>query len=127
MLEIPFINEVSADCDIILDGVFGFSFADGAIREPFGHVLERFKALSDKIPIVSIDVPSGWIVDAETPSDKFMPETIISLTAPKLCTRSFKGRHFLGGRFVPHSFAAKYGLYAPCYVGAEQSVCLDSV
>lgn len=33
--------------------------------------------------------------------DTFDPEVLISLTAPKEGVRAYKGRHWLGGRFVP--------------------------
>jgi NAD(P)H-hydrate epimerase len=35
--------------------------------------------------------------------ETFTPEALISLTVPKLGVRSFKGQHWLGGRFVPES------------------------
>lgn len=69
----------------------------------------------------SIDVPSAWHVengpqpleDCET--DHFIkpikPELLISLVAPKLCSKHFKGKyHFLGGRFVPPPLQEKYKL-----------------
>lgn len=65
-------------------------------------------------PIVSVDIPSGWDVEkgkievevkdisgeggATFPG--LVPDVLISLTAPKLGAKEFKGRHFLGGRFV---------------------------
>ena len=40
--------------------------------------------------------------DAESGSKVGLePDVLISLTAPKEGVRLFKGRHFLGGRFVP--------------------------
>ena len=44
----------------MLDGVFGFSFK-GDIREPFLTAITHIKISG--LPIVSIDVPSGWNVD----------------------------------------------------------------
>lgn len=53
-----------------------------------------------KIPIVSIDCPSGWTAENCT---NLQPEMLISLTAPKQCAKHFKGRHHvLGGRFIPN-------------------------
>lgn len=50
----------------------------------------------------------------------------ISLTAPKLAARSFKGRHhYLGGRFVPPSILDKYSLHLPRYPGAAMCVRLE--
>jgi NAD(P)H-hydrate epimerase len=85
--------------DVILDAIFGFSFK-GPVRAPFDDVLPLIS--SSKKPIVSVDIPSGW--DVEKGNEEGMgivPDVLVSLTAPKEGVRSFKGRHFLGGRFVP--------------------------
>ena len=37
--------------------------------------------------------------------DTFEPEALISLTVPKQGVKEYKGRHWLGGRFVPESAA----------------------
>jgi NAD(P)H-hydrate epimerase len=63
---------------------------------------------------VSVDIPSGWDVEKGKPEslessadgeDKVVkplePNVLLSLTAPKEGVRQFKGKHFLGGRFVP--------------------------
>ena len=51
------------------------------------------------------------------------PECLISLTAPKLCAKLFKGKtHWLGGRFVPQDLAKKYELCLPPYPGTEPCV-----
>jgi NAD(P)H-hydrate epimerase len=53
-------------------------------------------------PIVSVDIPSGWDVEkGPLTADSLNPSILISLTAPKLGSKEFKGKHFLGGRFVP--------------------------
>jgi NAD(P)H-hydrate epimerase len=82
------------------------------------------------IPIVSVDIPSGWDVEKGPPEteDKslyFMPDLLISLTAPKLCAKYFKGpHHILGGRFVPNKLALKYSMNLPEYPGTECVVSL---
>ena len=43
-------------CDVILDAIFGFSFQP-PIRVPFDTALQLMAA--SKLPIVSVDVPSG--------------------------------------------------------------------
>lgn len=63
-MEIPTINserdlETSlANSDVILDAIFGFSFQP-PIRAPFDTALQLIS--SSKLPIVSVDVPSGKI------------------------------------------------------------------
>lgn len=49
-----------------------------------------------------------------------MPPALISLTAPKPLVKWFKGRHFVGGRFLSVDMAAKYGLDVPRYEGLDQ-------
>lgn len=105
----------------IVDAVFGFSFS-GEIRAPFGVVIDALK--ETQTPIASIDVPSGWDVEKETP-EGLKPDVLISLTAPKLCARYFTGRHhWLGGRFVPPAMMVKYNFSLPKYEGTEQVVLL---
>jgi len=51
-----------------------------------------------------------------------MPEGLISLTAPKPLVKWFKGRHFVGGRFLGKDVAERYGLDVPKYEGLDQVV-----
>lgn len=96
--------------DVILDAIFGFSFK-GPIRAPFHEVLPLIS--SSKKPIVSVDIPSGWDVEkGDQERVGIMPDVLVSLTAPKEGMRSFKGRHFLGGRFVPKSASITASLLA---------------
>ncbi|KNZ54882.1 NAD(P)H-hydrate epimerase [Puccinia sorghi] len=92
--------------DVIMDGIFGFSF-HGEPRAPFDEPIRLFKETG--APIVSIDIPSGWDVEAGNPHNRyFSPQLLVSLTAPKHGVRSFPGRHFLGGRFLPPLVAPYY-------------------
>jgi NAD(P)H-hydrate epimerase len=98
------------ETDVILDAIFGFSFS-GPVRPPFDEVLPLI--VKSKLPIVSVDIPSGWDVEkgpierevankeGEKVEGVLQPEVLVSLTAPKLGVKGYKGRHFLGGRFVP--------------------------
>jgi len=87
-----------ASSDIILDAIFGFSFKP-PVRAPFDLALSLM-ALSG-LPIVSVDIPSGWDVEkGNVGGVAFEPNVLVSLTAPKEGVRLFAGRHFLGGRFV---------------------------
>lgn len=47
--------------DLVLDALFGFSFK-GPIREPYDKIIKTLKVT--KPPIFSIDIPSGWDVEA---------------------------------------------------------------
>ncbi|KIK69786.1 hypothetical protein GYMLUDRAFT_90804 [Collybiopsis luxurians FD-317 M1] len=114
------LRDALSSTNVILDAIFGFSFK-GPIRAPFDSALP---ILSDsRLPIVSVDIPSGWDVEeGNVEGVGLRPDVLVSLTAPKLGVRSFGGRHFLGGRFIPKSLEEKFQLNLPEYPGAEQIV-----
>ena len=133
-LDIPFLdvfpNDAEKSYDLIMDGIFGFSFDPrGGIRAPFDTVLSSLVNIQRKVPVASIDIPSGWHVEEGHMNKENMlhPDMLISLTAPKLCARHFNGKyHFLGGRFLPPKLAVKYGIdNLPKYPGTAQCVELD--
>lgn len=98
---IKILKELNSDYneyDLILDAIFGFSF-HGDIREPFKNIIEKLGKVEDKV--ISVDVPSGFDVIKGNINNTFTPKYLISLTLPKLCSKDFKGEHYLGGRFVP--------------------------
>jgi NAD(P)H-hydrate epimerase len=51
-----------------------------------------------------------------------MPDALISLTAAKPLVKWFKGRHFVGGRFLSKAVAQKYDIEVPAYEGIDQIV-----
>lgn len=81
---------------------------------------------STSIPVLAVDAPSSWNIEEGPPSSgpgkRFMPPALISLTAPKPLVEHFKGRHFLGGRFLSPEMAEKYELDIPKYEGLDQVV-----
>ena len=105
----------------VVDALFGFSFKP-PVRDPFGKVIELMIKNPGQVPITSVDIPSSWNVDSGPEDSKFQPTTLISLTAPKPAAMYFKGRHFVGGRFISKEFAEKYGVNLPSYPGCEQIV-----
>lgn len=124
----PYIDQA----DHVIDAIFGFGFK-GNVREPFNDAIIAMKELSQKAPhvhITSVDVPSSWDVDTGPPSSGpgvgFMPNTLISLTAPKPCAKLFPGRHFVGGRFLYDDIYEKYNLERFSYQGVDQIVELTS-
>ncbi|KAF8795139.1 NAD(P)H-hydrate epimerase like protein [Argiope bruennichi] len=126
-MDIPFLSFlpetklIDDSYNLVVDALFGFSFKP-PVRPEFEDCMKKLKNLS--IPVCSVDVPSGW--DVEKGDDEgLQPEFLISLTAPKQCSKLFKGKyHWLGGRFVPTSLAAKYELNLPAYPGTECCVKL---
>lgn len=121
-MDIPFLTEmpeaevIDEAYNLVIDAIFGFSFK-GAVREPFGCILDVLKKTT--APIASIDIPSGWDVEQGS-ADGLQPDMLISLTAPKKSASLFRGRyHFLGGRFVPPALDRKYQLNLPQYPGLD--------
>jgi NAD(P)H-hydrate epimerase len=131
-LKVPFTDDfvgAMGTSDYVIDAIFGFSFS-GEVREPFPGVI---RALAEsKVPVLAVDAPSSWNIEDGPPSDGpgkgYNPDALISLTAPKPLVRWFKGRHFVGGRFVSEEIAEKYGFDIPPYKGSDQvvEVPLDS-
>ncbi|KAI1263430.1 YjeF N-terminal domain-like protein [Xylariaceae sp. FL1019] len=125
-LEVPFVddfNSAVSTTDHIVDAVFGFSFS-GEVREPFPAVIKAFEETD--LPITSVDAPSSWNIETGPPESglgsKFNPAFLISLTAPKPLVKHFRGRHFIGGRFVSPAIAKKYDFEVPAYKGLDQIV-----
>ena len=121
---LPSPDTISKDYTAVLDCLFGFSFKS-PIRKPFDDVL---KALVEvKVPLISLDIPSGWDVEqgpGEVPEEmRILPETLISLMAPKLGAKYFKGKHhILGLRIVPPQLLKTYGINFPQIPGTKQYV-----
>ncbi|TBU62228.1 YjeF N-terminal domain-like protein [Dichomitus squalens] len=118
--DVQSLKEALSSSDVILDAIFGFSFKPPA-RPPFDAALPLLT--QSGLPIVSVDVPSGWNVDeGKIDEHALEPDVLVSLTAPKEGVRNYKGRHFLGGRFVPKILEEKYQLNLPEYPGISQIV-----
>lgn len=127
--------------NIMIDCVFGFSFKAPNRSTEFAKLLNMINESSDAMPLVSVDIPSGWNVEKGTDDmDKeqadlepnlkipiLKPDCLVSLTAPKLCASQFKGRyHYLGGRFCPPSLLDKYNLTLPEYPGTDGVLLLNN-
>ena len=86
--------------ELIIDAIFGFGFS-GLPRNPFDHVLAWLKAQT--CPVVAVDVPSGWDVDKGNIYNGYDPSLLISLSAPKFCSKDISNtcKHYVGGRFIP--------------------------
>ncbi|KAL9948677.1 hypothetical protein D7B24_000635 [Verticillium nonalfalfae] len=129
-LEVSFVDDFSEalqTADHIIDAIFGFSFS-GEVREPFPAVI---RALEETIlPVTAVDAPSSWDIEEGPPKtglgSSFNPTVLVSLTAPKPLVKYFRGRHFVGGRFVSDTVAKKYNLSLPEYQGIDQIVEVEN-
>jgi hydroxyethylthiazole kinase-like uncharacterized protein yjeF len=97
-LNIPVLSHCPSfdDYDIVVDALFGFSFT-GPVKPPYDSLIQSLA--ESKVPVLSVDVPSGWAVDGgDVYNTGFKPAAVISLTAPKKCMQGYGGVHYLGGR-----------------------------
>lgn len=101
---------------LFVDAVFGFSF-HGEVREEWRGVVQALGKA--QVPVVAVDVPSGWDVEHGPPGDgkvgsRYMPDVLASLTVPKPMVRCFRGgRHFCGREvFVSGGDGAVWAGYA---------------
>lgn len=92
------------------------------MRDPFPAIIAEME--STRVPVLSVDAPSSWDIQSgppkEGPGAKFMPQALISLSAPKPCVKYYRGRHFIGGRFLTKEITDKYRLDLPWYPGIDQ-------
>ena len=96
--------------DVLLDGIFGFSFKGDSIRSPFDKLMDSMRNCD--VPIVSIDVPYG-MDKVDIHNIGLSPEWLISLTAPKMCAKRSKVSDILGGRFAPPESRGPLGSTIP--------------
>ena len=94
--------------DLIVDSLLGFGFTP-PIRNDMKQIIN--KMISFQQLVLSVDIPSGWDADREM-ENAFQPKFLVSIMVPKVCSTSFKGRHFLGGNFLVSQMAGEYGLFA---------------
>ncbi|KAJ8600098.1 hypothetical protein CTAYLR_003450 [Chrysophaeum taylorii] len=109
--------------DVVVDAIFGFSFTP-PVRPPFDSILRDL--VESKVPVVSVDIPSGWHVEDGPPTSglSLAPAVLVSLTAPKKCAAKFEGPHYLGGRFVPPTIFEAFGFSQPPFPKTSQVVRL---
>ncbi|TBU10043.1 YjeF domain-containing protein [Hamiltosporidium magnivora] len=67
--------------DLIIDSIFGFSYKP-PLREPYLSVINKIK---NHKKIISIDVPTSYVVDKENTDCIFKPLFVICFVAPKFC------------------------------------------
>ncbi|XP_018583532.1 yjeF N-terminal domain-containing 3 [Scleropages formosus] len=122
-MDIPFLSYLPTEVQLIndaynlvIDAILGPDADHTDVKEPYANILVTLKQI--KIPMASVDVPSGWDMD-EANTDGINPEVLISLTAPKKCAARFSGKHFLAGRFLPYDIQKKYELNLPEFPGTD--------
>lgn len=133
-MRIPVLDRLPGDATfvdthfpVVVDAIFGFSFRLGGLTGAFKEVVATL-ASCQRAKIMAVDIPTGWGVEQGPPSAELYPDqpfvtpdTLISLSAPKLCAKHFGGAaHYLGGRFIPPAMAQELALNLPPYPSASQ-------
>jgi hydroxyethylthiazole kinase-like uncharacterized protein yjeF len=142
----PMPAAVLADYDLLVDAVFGFSFS-GALRAPFDDVVKTMALVSDRrnrsssaasiarvgaggeaevdprgssahgIPVVAVDVPSGWDVDrGDIHGTGLRPAMLVSLTGAFGCS--------LGASRVISASRSKSSAHTPILQRALSAILL---
>ncbi|KAN0009105.1 hypothetical protein ACTFIU_008997 [Dictyostelium citrinum] len=115
--EIPSVEEINNEYGLIVDSIFGYNYI-GDIRAPFNSIIMD-TLCKVSIPIVSLDIPSGWCPELGNINNSFTPDFLISLAVPKIGTKSYKGKHYLGGRFLPKEIIKELNLVLPEFRGSN--------
>lgn len=121
------------ETDLVVDALFGFSFHP-PLRPPFDEIVKVMVEQQKKkgLEVFAVDVPTGWDVDngpcKETYTEDYMPNALISLTAPKPCSVKISPtvKHYLGGRFISQKIADKWDFQVPKYEGGNQFVKMSN-
>ena len=108
-------GQLESQYDVVVDALFGFGFK-GVMRSPYKEVVTFLN--QSKLPILSVDVPSGCNENKERTSVFVQkPFALISLMAPKICVKNLFSNassnsclHFLGQPMLPKTLALQYGI-----------------
>jgi ADP-dependent NAD(P)H-hydrate dehydratase / NAD(P)H-hydrate epimerase len=81
--DVPHLSDALAGIDVVVDAVVGTGF-----KPPLRGVAVSIRDLLQTMamPVVAVDLPSGWDADAtvQTESDAFRADAVVTFTAPKL-------------------------------------------
>ena len=82
--EVGRLAESLEEADLIVDAVFGTGFK-GPMRQGTAALL-RDALAKIKVPVVAVDLPSGWDADSfeETVEGAFRADAVVTFTAPKV-------------------------------------------
>ncbi|XP_068127373.1 yjeF N-terminal domain-containing protein 3 [Hyperolius riggenbachi] len=123
-MDIPFLSYLPTEVQLIndaynlvVDAMLGVEADNEDGKEPWSTILGTMKQI--KVPIISLDIPSGWDVE-DGNAEGINPDVLISLSAPKRCAVRFSGKHhFVAGRFLPYDIQKKFELNLPKYSGTD--------
>lgn len=116
---------------VVVDALLGIGYDGEDIRPKFWSVYSML--VSTRLALVSVDVPSGWDLKTgpraiDVTADTFVkPEVLVSLGAPKECSKMFAGGfHFVAGRHLPQDYFTGKGIRVPTFPGDDANCVLIS-
>lgn len=117
--------------DLVVDALLGVGFDGADIRPQYWNIFEMM--VHTELPILSIDIPSGWDLDTgprqiDVTANTFLqPEVLVSLGVAKNGAKMFAGSfHFVGGRHLPPGWGEGAGVELPAYRDGDSSALLSS-
>lgn len=102
-LDIPVVDNISPDADLVLDAIIGYSL-NGPPRGRAGELIEAIRRSS--VPVVALDTPSGLDTSTGHSHNPHVPaDATLTLAAPKVGLRSAEavGELYVGNISVPPS------------------------
>lgn len=130
--EVPFCDFVPRTLDfyydVIVDSLFGVGFDGKDLQQQYWGIFEVF--LNSELPLMSIDMPSGWDVDSgprtiDVKAGTFLqPDLLVSLGIPKSGAKVFSGSfHYVGGRdILPPGWTDTHDVQLPAF-RTESATC----
>ena len=108
------LEEMLGEADLLIDAVFGTGF-----KPPMrgAAIMLRDALRQVKVPVVALDLPSGWDADSitQTNDEAFRADAVVSFTAPKPA-------HVFG-----HLTSAVFGPVVVADIGSPESVVVSKL
>lgn len=124
-------NALHSYFQVVVDALLCFGFDGEDIRPQYWPIFEML--ISTTLPVVSIDIPSGWDLSlgprqVDRTADTFIkPHLIVSLGAPILATKLFKGPfHYIASCNVPHLYFTEHSISIPAFPAQRSAVLFSS-
>ncbi|NXK84037.1 YJEN3 protein, partial [Amazona guildingii] len=118
-LKVQLINDAY---NAVVDAVLGAEAEAAEGREPCAAILSTLKLI--RIPIVSLDVPSGPTPRSASLGQDGTPPPPRLSPCPAQHHHGLIAWHFVAGRFLPYDVQKKFELNPPEYPGTECVVAL---
>jgi len=91
-------GKLAADCDLIIDAIFGTGFA-GKLKPEFAKIVDSINALNK--PVIAVDIPSGLDCDEGKPLPTAIKAiTTVTFVAAKKGFQSISSAEYTGDVYV---------------------------